>query len=222
MSRVEAAALDRLPWLPDEPRTSRAEPVGNTLLPWAAAAAVVAGGSFWMGTRSVEEEPVTQARSTTTVRLPEARAPLIPPTRVEQDAIPPASVVGEQPNLIRGIHDRAAKSAPTAASRRQAVARRARSHGTPSRAAGRVVHVGAFGSSRQAKSGWIAIVRANPAIRNLPVSVIPARNSKGRSYYRFEIGTMSQAHSEVLCQRMRKAGLSCAIPGISRKAKDER
>jgi hypothetical protein len=221
MSHAEAAALDRLPWLPDEPQTSRAEPAGNALLPWAAAAAaVVAGGSFWMGTQSAEEEPITQSRSTTTVRLPEARAVLIPRGRVEPEAVPPPA--SNQPGITRGIHGRGAKSATTVASRRQAVARRPRPLGTPSRVAGRIAQVGAFGSSRQAKSGWAAIVRANPAIGNLPGSVIPARNSKGRTYYRFQVGTTSQAHSEVLCQRMRKAGLSCAIPGLPRKAKAER
>ena len=208
MSRVDAAAPDRLPWLPDEPQPWPAEPAGNGLLPWAAvAAAVVAGASFWMGTRSLEEERATPSRSTTTVRLPEPRNASIPQTRIDREVVAPAG----------GVVGRGVKPAPTAASPKPA-ARRPRPHSTRARPAGRVVHVGAFGSSRQAERAWPAIVRANPAIANLRSSVIPARNSKGRSYYRFQVGTRSQAHSEILCQRMRKAGLSCAVVEPRRKA----
>jgi hypothetical protein len=41
-------------------------------------------------------------------------------------------------------------------------------------------------------------------------------------FYRFRIGTTSQAHSEVLCQRMEKIHLSCAVVGLPWKAKVER
>ena len=46
------------------------------------------------------------------------------------------------------------------------------------------------------------MVRAYPAVAHLPAVVGRTRNSNGRSFYRFQIGTTSQAHSEVLCQRM--------------------
>jgi hypothetical protein len=209
MSLDAAAAMDRLPWLPDEPQPSPAESAGNGLLPWVAvAAAVVAGASFWMGTPSLEEEPATPSRSTTTVRLPEPRNASIPQKRIDPEIVAAAgNVVG------RGV-----TSAPNAASPKRA-ARRPRPHSTRARPAGRVVHVGAFGSSRQAERAWPAIVRANPAVANLRASVIPARNSRGRSYYRFQVGTTSQAHSEILCQRIRKAGLSCAVVEPRRKAR---
>ena len=209
MSVDAAAAMDRLPWLPDEPQSPPAESSGNGLLPWAAvAAAVVAGASFWMGTSSVEEEPMTPSRSTTTVRLPEPRNTSIPQKHIDPEVAAAAeSAVG-----------RAVKSAPAAVSPKP-TARRPRPHTTRARPAGRVVHVGAFGSSRQAERAWPAIVRASPAVANLRSLVIPARNSKGRSYYRFQVGTRSQAHSEMLCQRMRKAGLSCAVVEPRRKAR---
>lgn len=79
---------------------------------------------------------------------------------------------------------------------------------------GRLVRIGAFGSSLQAKRGWWTMVRAFPAVQRLPAVVTGARNSKGRRFYRFQIGTTSQAHSEVLCQRMRKIHLSCAVVGL--------
>lgn len=89
-------------------------------------------------------------------------------------------------------------------------------------AAGRLVQVGAFGSVTQAKRGWWFMVRAYPAMAHLPAVVRPTRNSRGRVFYRFQVGTTSQAHSEVLCQRMEKISLSCAVVGLPWKAKVER
>jgi hypothetical protein len=89
-------------------------------------------------------------------------------------------------------------------------------------AAGRLVQVGAFGSIHQAKRGWWFMVRAYPAMAHLPAVVRVTRNSKGRPFYRFQVGTTSQAHSEVLCQRMLKIDLSCAVIGLPWKARVER
>jgi hypothetical protein len=74
----------------------------------------------------------------------------------------------------------------------------------------------------QAKVGWRYMVRAYPAVAHLPAVVRPDRNSRGRVFYRFRIGTTSQAHSEVLCQRMETIRLSCAVVGLPWKAKVER
>jgi hypothetical protein len=110
----------------------------------------------------------------------------------------------------------AAKAPVTAAARPLALWPARQSAG----AYGRVVRIGAFGSRYQAKRGWWAMVRAYPALRRLPAVVVEARNSRGRAFYRFQIGTTSQAHSEVLCQRMQKIRYSCAVVGLagSRKA----
>lgn len=89
-------------------------------------------------------------------------------------------------------------------------------------AAGRLVEIGAFGSVPQAKLGWRHMVGAYPAVARLPAVVRPDRNSKGRVFYRFRIGTTSQAHSEVLCQRMQRIRFSCAVVGLPWKAKVER
>jgi outer membrane biosynthesis protein TonB len=86
-------------------------------------------------------------------------------------------------------------------------------------AAGRIVRIGAFGSRLQAKVGWRYMVRAYPAVAHLPATVVETRNSRGRAFYRFQIGTTSQAHSEVLCQRMEKIRLSCAVVGLPWKPK---
>ena len=81
-------------------------------------------------------------------------------------------------------------------------------------ATGRVVQIGAFGSRLQAKRGWWHMARAYPAVKRLPAVVVEARNSRGRPFYRFQIGTTSQAHSEILCQRMEQIRFSCAVVGL--------
>jgi hypothetical protein len=87
-------------------------------------------------------------------------------------------------------------------------------------ATGRVVQIGAFGTRLQAKLGWKHMARAYPGVRRLPAVVVETRNSRGRRFYRFQIGTTSQAHSEVLCQRMERIRFSCAVVGLpgARKA----
>ena len=90
-------------------------------------------------------------------------------------------------------------------------------------AAGRLVRIGAFSSVHQAKRGWWAIVRASPSLTRLPALVVRVRSLRnGRRYYRLQMGTTSQAHSEVLCQRMQSIRFSCAVVGLPWKAKVER
>ncbi len=89
-------------------------------------------------------------------------------------------------------------------------------------ASGRLVQIGAYGSRIQAKRGWVAMAREYPALKRLPAVVAVTRNSRGRLFYRFQIGTTSQAHSEVLCQRMQRIDLSCAVVGLPWKSKVER
>ena len=89
-------------------------------------------------------------------------------------------------------------------------------------ASGRLVQIGAFGSRQQAKLGWRRMKRAYPAVGRLPAVVVESRNSRGKRFYRFQIGTTSQAHSEVLCQRMQTIRFSCAVVGLPWKSKVER
>jgi hypothetical protein len=89
-------------------------------------------------------------------------------------------------------------------------------------ASGRLVQIGAFGSRQQAKLGWRRMQRAYPAVGRLPAVVVETRNSRGKRFYRFQIGTTSQAHSEVLCQRMQSIRYSCAVVGLPWKSKVER
>jgi hypothetical protein len=59
------------------------------------------------------------------------------------------------------------------------------------------------------------MVTAYPAFGHLKATVVADRNSRGRRFYRFQIGTTSQAHSEVLCQRVEKIRMSCAVVGLA-------
>ena len=63
----------------------------------------------------------------------------------------------------------------------------------PSRAGAKIVRV--YPGMRRLEGGG----RAGPSLRN------------GRTFYRLQFGTTSQAHSEVLCQRMRVIGQSCVV-----------
>jgi hypothetical protein len=83
-------------------------------------------------------------------------------------------------------------------------------------ASGRLVRIGAFATPHQAKRGWWAITRMNPALKRLPALVVPVQSLRnGQVYYRLQMGTTSQAHSAVLCQRMRMIAQSCVVIGTS-------
>jgi hypothetical protein len=253
---IDAAAADRLPWLPDEPSPKPSKRRGNSLLAWGAAAVVLVGaGGFWFGERSVEEQPVSSARpvATTTVPLPQAQ-PAEPqqvhmPAQHEVSPVPAPEVRPAPQREVRiaappprrTVAAETVKSAPAAEPSKETPTPSA-SPSAPaappaaqpfvmpkpwnprvfSGAAGRLVQVGAFGSVHQAKRGWWYMVRAYPAMAHLPAVVRPTRNSKGRVFYRFQVGTTSQAHSEVLCQRMETIRFSCAVVGLPWKAKVER
>ena len=110
-----------------------------------------------------------------------------------------------------------AQSAP--AKRRTAATRPARVQAWPADisagAYGRVVRIGTFSSRRQAKKGWWAIVRHYPGMKRLKAVVAPVPSLRtGQTLYRLQFGTTSQAHSEILCQRMRIIGQSCVVVGL--------
>jgi hypothetical protein len=234
MGRVEAAAaMDRLPWLPDEPRRSARD--SNAPAGWAAAAFVlVAGTGFWLGARTSQEPRAPHAASTTTVRLPPARQASAPAIIQGPDVMPQhASADGpERPPVRRPSKSaRPVKAEPTARSIRPVSPRR---RATPARPAlrkpivrspaGALVEVGAFGSAGQATRGWRAVVRADPRLAHLQAVVIRSRNSKGRPFYRVQIRTALQAHSRDhsrdSCANLRKIGLSCAVvaqPAITKR-----
>ena len=238
-SRV-ALGLDRLPWLPDEPARTR-KSTGNPL-GWAVAAVLlVAGFAYWLGLKSGEDAPpavpFSRVRPEATIHLPQAaetaRPPQVPPVivpRIEPVVAPSISAQRTAPRRVQTerVHsepestidatatDSEAESALNEIVAAQEVPKPTVSGPWPVRvvdgASGRLVRVGAFRSVRQAKKGWWAIVKANPALKHLQALVVPVQSLRnGQVYYRLQMGTTSQAHSTVLCQRMRMIAQSCVV-----------
>jgi cell division protein FtsN len=188
---------------------------------------LVAALSYWMGARSwqrqssqseaqqpeiiYEPAPVVSSAPDREVRAARPRRETRP---VEHSASPPASAPAK-PQPAEAPPAAAVPVAP-AANPAPAVAKPLVPWpATESKGGyGRIVRIGAFGTREQAKLGWRYMVRAYPAVAHLQATVVEVRNSRGRPYYRFQIGTTSQAHSEVLCQRMEKISLSCAVVGL--------
>lgn len=255
-SRV-ALGMDRLPWLPDEPaRPAKPpkQPAGGGILRWAVAAILlVAGVSYWLGTRTGTDVMTIPPRSSTppsaTLPLPEATR--VAPREEVQRLAPPEVRPIPEPE-VRPVTERAPSWRPLPRTVPKEVADRVKrtivtdeidhisqtqgtSSGRPAQAisrpantqyvrlwparysegaTGRVVQIGAFGSRLQAKLGWKYMARAYPGVKRLPAVVVEAKNSRGRPFYRFQIGTTSQAHSEILCQRMERIRFSCAVVGL--------
>jgi hypothetical protein len=243
------AAADRLPWLPDDPLPQAKLGRGALLAWAMAAILAVAAASYWLGMRSNEQPPGPKsatAHSTTTVKLPEPAAIAPAQPQVEFKAAPevnppaardvPISAPRPEKRSIARPAQPSQPEAPAAVDKTVVVQPPVTTSAKPavnpdsrpltvwpawqSRGAkGRIVRIGAFGSRAQAKLGWRHMVTAYPAVAHLKATVVADRNSRGRRYYRFQIGTTSQAHSEVLCQRMEKIALSCAVVGLPGKPK---
>ena len=256
MSQAQAAAaVDRLPWLEDEPRPAPSRPARERLsyrgiAGWALSAILlVAGISYWLGVHSWQGAPGAKVRETgTTVSVPKARSPEQPSAQQPQAVVlEPVQEAAQAPIrerpaarphaqrrfaarrlAARPRHEHRspvtrkvviAEKAPPQAANPQSKALTLWPASQSEGARGRIVRIGAFGSRQQAKLGWRHMVRAYPAVAHLPATVVESRNSRGRPFYRFQIGTTSQAHSEVLCQRMGKIRFSCAVVGLSWKPK---
>lgn len=178
-----------------------------------------------------------------TVRLPEPAAvpPRIqevlpaPAPEVRPVAEPVVAIPAPEPVRAEADRGRAARAKAASAARKErarpppvkakamnkkaAAPRPARLQAWPASqsagARGRLVRIGTFGSRRQAKQGWARIVRVYPGMGRLRAVVVPSRSLRnGRTFYRLQFGTTSQAHSEVLCQRMRIVALSCVTVGL--------
>ncbi len=265
MSQAQtAAAMDRLPWLPDDPAPVQPQPKPSgkrELVGWAIVAVLlVAAVSYWLGSRSWRQPAQRESvQRGATVTVPQPRTAELPQPVQPQVAIKPAPEVSpvpvrevpiarprvdkrwiarrsgsqlkrESPSTVeidRIVADQEGVSRPVKAAP-QAAQPQANPDLKPltawpasqsQGAKGRIVRIGAFGSREQAKLGWRHMVRAYPALVRLKATVVSDRNSHGRYFYQFQIGTTSQAHSEVLCQRMDKIRFSCAVVGLSWKPK---
>jgi hypothetical protein len=240
-SRV-ALGLDRLPWLPDEPARARKSTGNLLGWAAAAILLVAGLAYWLGLRSAEEapsaESSLVQPKAT--VRLPDASGQTRPSEpqpvtvpKIEPIVAPPIPVLESQESAPRRVRaervrpktETAAETEPTDSEPESALnetvaaqeaAKPVASGPWPVRvvdgASGRLIRVGAFRTAHQAKKGWWAIVRMNPALKHLPALVVPVQSLRnGRVYYRLQMGTTSQAHSTVLCQRMRMIAQSCVV-----------
>jgi hypothetical protein len=220
---------ERLPWLTDDkPRTGWRGP--SLLLAGVLAAMLVAGVSYWAGMQTAPQG-ADKVAPTATVDLPEpvvGTPEAIQPEASVADAEPQRVVTPEaEPQRTATTIDR---RPPARAKRKAAPARKVTAKpAAPKKAvlrpwpvrevegaSGRMVRIGTFASARQAKRGWWKVVGTYPGMKKIPALVVPVQSLRnGQTYYRLQMGTTSQAHSEVLCQRMRIIGQSCVVIGLS-------
>jgi len=236
MSEAPATVgLDRLPWLPDEPQARRR----GAVLPWIiTASAIVGAASYWLGTRAPDTETGPSVLPSQTIPLPQARPaePGLAPQRVEpvEPVVAPPIAIVEQPPIrrimVERVHEKAvhpvvaqdlgATKVDVPAFAPESVKSDSATQVWPVRAidgaSGRLVRIGTFTTVHQAKRGWWAIMKVNPTLKHLPALVVPVRSLRnGRTYFRLQMGTTSQAHSAVLCQRMRMIAQSCVVIGLN-------
>ena len=209
-----AAALDRLPWLEDEPQRSP-KPSLAAVVRWSVPALVaVAGTSYWLGTRSAHVDAISAPRASAPIVFSEA----LPEPRQKVTQAPVAQAPAPAPVVRRGrTQTRRAAHATPVVEKPKAATPKARYWPAKdsASAAGRMVRIGTFESPKQAKQGWRGIVGIYPGMAQIPAVVVPKRSLRdGRNYYRLQMGTNSQAHSEVLCQWMRSIGQSCVVVGL--------
>ena len=221
--------LDRLPWLADESEAPRRATSGARPLAIALLILGIAVLSYWLGTKSwtffPERAPSREAPAP--IPLPEAtpaepEPDMLNEPAAEPEPLPVAPAVRARPEIRAPAaprqERRAAPAKGAAADSAKEEAKEASGPPSPwpvrkvDGAAGRLVQVGTFSTRRQAKRGWNALMRVNPALQRLPAMVVPVRSRRdNKVYYRLQMGTTSQAHSVVLCQRMRMIGQSCIV-----------
>lgn len=214
---VCAAPSERLPWLPNAaptPGAKRPRSHAPVAVSAAAALAIAAGG--WAMLDRATAPPAPEAVSAQTVALPppeaawRVQAEPQGPTVAEREALTPAAAPAA-PKRAKKSATRtpvSAKALPPAAAKAAYDARAWRS-GVP----GRIIQLGAFRTSAQAHGEWNRVYYRYPLLRPLPPRVIRSK-IRGRTYYRLQLGTFSQAHSELLCQRLRTLGEGCMVLGL--------
>jgi hypothetical protein len=221
------ADAERLPWLTDDKPSRNWRAPGLVTL-GLLSTLLVAGVSYWLGMRTAPADGLSETTPSTTIELPEpvvGKPEVIPSEPSVADAAPrPLATPEAEPQRAAPTIERKTppRSKPKTTVRKRAAPaepKKAVLKPWPVRevegASGRMVRIGTFASSRQAKRGWWKVVGTYPGMKKIPTLVVPVQSLRnGKTYYRLQMGTTSQAHSEVLCQRMRIIGQSCVVIGL--------
>ena len=237
---------DRLPWLNDDVRRPSRSNGWIVSFLAASSVAIIAAVSFWLGMNGALR-PAMDAQNPTeaSIDLPSADSsdelaalqaePMMP--QVEPTAVPPAvgmpaqeDVRLEAPPVRRVAAKNAAaahRSRPAtkkaAAAKKSVEEEKALKYASPWKStgvSGRMVRVGAYSSMEKGKDAWATLSQLSPAIKQLPAVVTDIPSPTGRTLYWLQIGTTSQAHSEVLCQRMKALGQRCVVVDLAGARKD--
>lgn len=240
MTHVHAAADgERLPWLNDD-LPVRAGGL-SALIGWGVTATAVIGAiSFWVGMNAPLPNwaGASDSQPEATVKLPDAvpADPIVEDPQVMPQVAPvvaPPPVVPPRAQEVRpsrALARRKIRTATVTDAELKAVVKRQSTEranaAAPAKpkspqlydswesagASGRMVRIGTYRSRSEAKKAWTRLVKVYPGMRRLRAVTtdIPSLRN-GRTYYRLQFGTSSQAHSEVLCQRMRTIGQSCVV-----------
>ena len=237
---IARSEADRLPWLTDDiqrrPKRSSGW-VGAFLA--ASIVAIIAALSFWLGMNGLPKGLSLPSSQSPDVRMD---VPPAEPEAVQEEIMPevmPAPVPGP---VTLPMESEVRPSTAVAPPVRRVMRERVTIHRAGQRpkavvvkeqaepekkslefsnpwesagASGKMVRVGTYSSLSQGKQAWSRLARVYPAMKRMPAVVtdIPSLRN-GKTYYRLQIGTTSQAHSEVLCQRMRTIGQSCVVVDV--------
>ena len=234
---------DRLPWLSDNVRRSKRGSSWVTAFVAASAVAIIAALSFWLGmSDALRPQRSVLAQAEASLDLPpvdpSAVVPLQPEPampQVEPASVPPAVEMPVQ----QDVHLEAPPVRRVAAKRPSVVVHRSQNQKSAAKKAaeeddtleyaspwkstgvsGRMVRVGAYSSLEKGKEAWSTLAQLSPAIKQLPAVVTDIPSPTGRTLYWLQIGTTSQAHSEVLCQRMKAMGQRCVVVDVAGARKD--
>lgn len=228
----QAGAIDRLPWLDDEPESAIREPFRARRAWVPALIAVLAVLGSWLVSRGLprldpnDTPPVARNSPSgeANVPLPDIADEIVPP--LDQRA--PGAVLAIAEPTTAEPRSKPTPPPPVVRNGRVIIRHMARPRASQvdrkldywpatesSGASGRMVRIGTFASRAQAKKGWRAVMGIYPGMGAIPAAVVPVRSTRdGRTYYRLQMGTTSQAQSEILCQRMRIIGQSCVVIGL--------
>ena len=237
MGDTIARDFERLPWLTDDVRRRPKKRSANWVVAFLAASAVaiIAAVSFWLGMNgALAPKPAVQTQPETRVDLPAANplsepAPIEPEPvmpRVEPAPLPAPVVIRQQEEVgiasashRRDVVHRAKTTRPKAAvAAKKGPEKKTVAYSNPWKSdgvSGRMVRIGAYGSLEKGKKAWSQLAQLSPSFKRLPAVVTDLPSRTGRIYYWLQVGTTSQAHSEVLCQRMRSIGQSCLVVDLA-------
>jgi len=235
---VAADPSERLPWLSDpgfpQPRQPRRSWIPLAVAMLVAGAIALAGWSLLTETRKPDTAPSAPAAERVALPPPSSAArpepAPVPASAGERDALRPSpdktSLSAAAPVAARSADKPARRASRKPARRSMAAPTPAEPAGEAASAydpkawnsgvRGRVIQVGAFPSSAKAQAQWRRLYARYPLLRPLSPRVIKSRRGS-KTWYRLQLGTFSQAHSELLCQRLRATGEGCIVLGMGKR-----